>query len=292
MYLILFLLGSGVGSFLNVITLRYSENGYVLGAHVVYGRSHCLHCGKTLRWYELVPLLSFILQLGRCRSCKVRLTLQYPIVELLTALTFIFLPYYFFVYQKTLYLDLSDQWLLGFSALWILVFLGLLTLGIIDYRKYLVPDEIIVFLAVLGIVWTIFLALSGHFGEFYGSFIGEYAALFGLKSSLWLNHILGSVLGALLIGAIFFGTRGKGIGFGDVKLFGALGILFGWPDIILVFFFSFIVGAAFSIPLLIRRLKGMKDFVPFAPFIALASLLVFYFGHDIMRMYFSLFSFS
>lgn len=283
-------MGLGIGSFLNVLTLRYDEAGPVFGKHIVFGRSHCLYCKKTLAWYELIPLLSFVIQLGRCRTCKAKLTLQYPLVELITALIFIFIPYYFFVYQKTLYLNLSSNWLTGFSALWILVFLGLLTLGIIDYRKYLVPDELIVFLAALGVLWTLLLMFSNNFSELRGSFIGSNAEIFGLRGNLWLNHIAGSVLGALLIGMIFFGTKGKAIGFGDVKLFSALGLLFGFPDIIIIFFFSFIVGALVSLPLLIRRLKGMKDFVPFAPFIVIASLLVFYFGNDIMRMYFSLFS--
>lgn len=291
MHYILFLLGLGLGSFINVLTLRYKETGWVFGAHVVYGRSHCPHCEKILDWYELIPLLSFVMQLGRCRSCKARISLQYPIVEFLAGAIFTLVPYYFFVYQKIYFLNLSGEWLWWFSALWILVFLILLTLGVIDYRKYLVPNELILLVAAAGIVWILLLAPSGHFSEISGSFIGEYAGLLGLRGNLWLNHALAGILGALGIGAIFFATRGRAIGFGDVKLFGALGLLFGWPDILLVFFFSFIVGAAFSIPLLIRRLKGMKDFVPFAPFIVIASFLVFYFGGVIMKLYFSLFNF-
>lgn len=290
MYFILFLLGAGIGSFLNVLTLRYDEEGPVFGSHIVFGRSHCPNCGKILSWYELMPILSYILQLGKCRSCEAKLTLQYPMVELITGIIFVSVPYYFFVYQTTYFIGLSSAWLAGYSTLWILVFIGLLSLGLIDYRKYLVPDELIIYTALLGVVWTLILALSGNFGELKGSFIGEFAALFYLRGNLWLNHITAGILGLLGIGVIFFGSKGRAIGFGDVKLFGALGLLFGYPDIILVFFLSFMVGAIVSLPLLIRRLKGMKDFVPFAPFIIVSSFLVFYFGNDILRIYFRLFN--
>jgi len=269
LYFILFLLGLGIGSFLNVVTLRYNEDGWVAGRHLG-GRSRCPHCGKTLAWYELIPLLSFIIQGAKCRSCGAPLSWQYPLVELLTALIFVFVPYQLAI--------------LGPSLIWILVFVSLLTIAVIDFRKYMVPDEVTAFLFVLGIVWTAFFA--------GGSFIGEHAEFFGLQGNVWQNHIFAAFLGAALIALIFFGTKGKAIGFGDVKLFGALGLLFGWPDIVLVFFLSFIVGALFSVPLLIRRLKGMKDFVPFAPFIAVASLIIFFAGDVIMNWYFSLLGLS
>jgi leader peptidase (prepilin peptidase)/N-methyltransferase len=101
---------------------------------------------------------------------------------------------------------------------------------------------------------------------------------------------LGGLAGALIIGAIFFLSRGKAIGFGDVILLGVLGFLFGWPDVVLILLLSFLIGASVSIILLIRRDKGMKDFVPFAPFIALSSLIVFFCGADLLRWYFSVFN--
>lgn len=289
MYYILFILGLGIGSFLNVVTMRYKEDGLVFGNHIVFGRSHCPNCKKILSWYELIPVISFILQLGRCRSCKEKMSYQYPVIELITALIFVFVPYYFFVYQKVLFIGISDNFLIEYSVIWVLVFLSLLTIGVIDYKKYIVPDELVVLIALLGVAWTVLLFESNNFGVITGSFIGSYADLFNLRENLWINHLVGSVLGLLAIGTIFFGTRGAAIGFGDVKLFGALGLLFGYPDIFLVFFLSFTTGAIFSLPLLIRKLKGMKDFVPFAPFIIIASFLVFYFGNDILGIYFDLF---
>ncbi len=302
-YYILFILGLGIGSFINVVTLRYREEGFVFGKHIVYGRSHCSSCKRVLSWYELVPLLSFIILLGKCRTCKSKLSFQYPIVELICGAFISTIPYYFFKYHNDYFINTSSEWLILFSVLWILVFLGLIIIGVIDYRKYIVPDELVLSTALLGIIWIIFLAVTNNFGFLKGSFLGEYASIFGLRAGsvtsdlagynlvfgLIVNHLVGFVLGLVLVGIIFFSTKGAAIGFGDVKLFGALGILFGYPDVILIFFLSFISGAIFSLPLLVRKLKGMKDYVPFAPFIIFASTLVFYFGNDIIRIYFHFF---
>lgn len=285
-YYILFIFGLGIGSFINVVTMRYKEEGSVFGSHIVYGRSHCPKCSRVLSWFDLIPVISYFVLLGKCRTCYAKLSIQYPLIEILTGLIFVSIPYYFFVYQKVIFMDVSTNFLIVYSVIWVMVFLFLLIIGIIDYLKYIVPDELVVLIAVLGIAWLISLALSNNFGTFKGSFMGANAEIFELRNNLWINHLVGFVLGLLLIGTIFFGTKGRAIGFGDVKLFGALGILFGYPDILLVFFLSFITGAIVSLPLLIRKLKGMKDYVPFAPFIILASFSVYYFGSDIMRIYF------
>lgn len=290
-YFLLILLGLGVGSFLNVITFRYREDSWILGGHAILGRSRCSHCRKVLKWYELLPLLSFVFQRGKCRLCRKRISSQYPLIELLTAFIFVIIPYYFFFSSNIFFLSLSLNWLIIFSIVWILVFTGLLALAVIDYREYLIPNEIIIYLVAFSVIWTLILTFIGD-TDFSGSFLQTYSNIFGLRNNALLNHVFSGILGALLVVLVFLVTKGKAIGFGDVKLFGALGLLFGWPDVILIFFLSFIVGAIFSIPLLIRGTKGMKDFVPFAPFIVIASFLVFYLGNDIMKVYFSLFSIS
>ena len=295
-YAVLFLFGISIGSFLNVLSLRHKEGQFILGKRVIGGRSRCLSCKRTLKWYELIPLASFIWQLGRCRSCGSRLSFQYPLVEFMAGVIVPAVAFYFFDYARLSYIDfiLKGELAVLYAAffIWSLVFLSLLLLSIIDFREYLIPDEISYFLAFLGICWVALLTLMTSMSTsliYLGSFLGQYARMFELWHGVLTDHLLGAVAGSLAIGAIFFLSRGKAIGFGDVILLGVLGFLFGYPDIVLILFLAFLLGAILGIVLIARKRKGMKDFVPFAPFVAMASLLVFFFGADIMRFYFSVF---
>ena len=113
--------------------------------------------------------------------------------------------------------------------------------------------------------------------------------MFGLRDNVWLNHLAAALLAALFFGAIIYLSRGKGMGIGDLKLGAALGLLIGWPDIALALMLAFIVGAVFSVVLMILRKKGMKDYLPFGPFIVAGTALVFLGGYEIVRFYFTLF---
>lgn len=282
-YSLLFVFGLTIGSFLNVVSLRYAPDKFLFGAHIIRGRSRCLNCKKTLRWRELFPIASFLFQKGRCRSCGFRLSRQYPLIEFLAGVICAVVPFYFLEYKKINYLawPLNGQpsALYLAAVLWAVVFLALLLLSVIDYRQYLVPHEFIYILLGLALIWA---GLNG------GSFLKPYADLFGF-GNIFLSRLFGGFIGALAIGLIFFISKGKAIGFGDVKLMSALGLLFGWPDILLIFFWAFTIGAAWSLVLLARGIKTAKDVVPFAPFIAAASFLVFYLGSDMMRIYFNFF---
>jgi leader peptidase (prepilin peptidase)/N-methyltransferase len=290
-----FVFGTAIGSFINVIALRYREDRPLVTKASLIGRSHCVYCKKTLAWYELIPLVSFVLQLGRCRSCGRRLNVQYPIVELLGGLIAYAVYVYFFKFRFLdffpLHGGLPTPLYLGIAALWLLVFFLFLLMAAIDYRAYLIPDEIPVILFLLAIVWVVILMQHEAIIPFGGSFLGAYMSIFNVHLDVLPAHLLGAFLGASFIALIFFASRGKAIGFGDVKLLGAIGFLYGFPDIILITALSFILGALGSVVLLIRRRKGMKDFVPFAPFIALAAFLVFFSGREIVALYFSAFPF-
>ncbi|MBI4992513.1 MAG: prepilin peptidase [Candidatus Harrisonbacteria bacterium] len=278
---LLFLFGLITGSFLNVVSFRYDPEKSVFNFRNLLGRSHCPFCRKTLRWYELIPVLSFVVQLGKCRSCGAKLSWQYPLVELTSGLIFL-LPLYFSNYTLT-----PKPYTLIESIIWILVFLTFLLIWTIDYRLYLIPDELNWALVILGLV--LILSSAGNFGEFQGSFIGPYASLFGLRQNIWLNHLFGAGFGILLTGAIIFLTRGKGMGMGDLKLLGALGFLYGWPDVLFIFMFGSLVGGVVSAVLLLIRRWGMKSQVPFGPFLILGAMLVFFFGEFLLRQYFTLF---
>lgn len=286
-WIILFIFGLAIGSFLNVVSLRYEPGNKVFDLKIINGRSHCPHCQKTLRWYELVPLLSFIVQFGKCRSCGYKLSWQYPIVELLSGLIFVLVPFAL----------LASGYTLVAILIWILIFVLFLLLSIIDFRHYIIPDSINLFLAFLGIILiTIYLIfpinqLTNSLIN-YNSFIGHYSLLFNFSflSSIWLNHLFAAFIAMALVAMIIILSRGRGMGWGDFKLVGALGLIFGWPDILMILFLSFIVGSIFVLPLLIKKQKTMKDVVPFGPFLIIASILTFFLGYQIIDCYFKLFS--
>ena len=273
----LFIVGLAMGSFLNVVILRYKEDKNVFNISYLSGRSHCPHCKSQLRWYELLPIFSFIYQKGKCNHCGKKISWQYPLIELATG--FIFL------------LPLAISHIpLAISVLWVLAFVIFLLIWAIDYRLYLIPDELNISLFILAVVKIILDQRFKLFGNFQGSFMGGYADIFGLRHNIWINHLSAAAIGAIIIVFFILISRGRGMGLGDLKLMFVLGLLFGWPDIVLIFMLGSLVGALVSVPLLVLRKKGMKDLLPFAPFLIIGSILIFFFGEMILRGYFNLFT--
>lgn len=288
---LLFLIGLCVGSFLNVLIFRYfPEKSLFCNVKKCVGRSKCMTCDKTLRWYELIPVVSFFAQVGRCRGCKAKISWQYPLIELAGGLAFL-LPYYFKITPEfnSLFIALPMYFWI-FSALWVAIFSVFILTWAIDNKFFIIPDELNVFLAVLGILLVAENGFYGNFSQFgKGSFLAGFSMLFGLRQNIWVNHLFGALIGLVVIGLIILITRGRGMGVGDLKLAGALGIIFGWPDIIFVLAFSFIIGSLYGIYLLIKRIKGFKDSVPFGPFLVLGALTLFFFGQQILGYYFNFF---
>ncbi len=246
--------GLAMGSFLNVVASRYDGERFLLSTKLIGGRSHCEQCGETLRWFELVPLFSFAAQGGRCRRCKARLSAQYPIVELLSGMIFVFVP-----------LATSS---IAAAALWIAVFEALLVMALIDIRLGIIPDEINIFLGVVGVLLLL------------------------IPAPLDAAAVIPKIIAALGAGAFFAlliaVTRGKGMGMGDLKLAVPLGLLFGWPEIILVLMAAFVIGAAVGVIAIARGTNSMKGTLPFGPFLALGAVTAFFWGAPIIGWYLSL----
>jgi prepilin signal peptidase PulO-like enzyme (type II secretory pathway) len=249
MNIVLFALGIVVGSFVNVVTLRYDPDRPLFDQRVVGGRSRCPKCGGQLRWFELVPLASYLLQGGKCLRCKKFISPQYLVGEVLCGLMFVLVgsrpaggllfPWY----------D-AQPIAMGF---WFAVFLTLFLIMRIDVRTMIIPDELNIALASLGF----FIAgMSGDFLAHVGAAIGAG--------------------GAFLV--LVLATRGRGMGVGDVKLAAGLGLVFGWPAVALVCAGGFIIGAAYGIVALALRTKKLSSAVPFAPFLAVAAFVVFLSG--------------
>lgn len=288
---LLFILGAAFGSFLNVVALRYDPDTFLFSPKVIGGlsgkgkadQSRCPHCGKALRWFELIPLLSFAVQGGRCRSCRARISFRYLLVELISGALFAITPSALpapYLLPPASYLS---------ATVWVAAFSSLLLMALIDIKWYLIPDEVHALLVLAGI-GNIFL-VKDIFGPVAGSFTNEYGLLFrpAFLGAPLLNHLAAAALGALFFSLIIVVTRGRGMGWGDVKLAAALGFLFGWPDILFVIVFAFIVGSVYGAWTMLRREKNMKSAVPFGPFLALGAFLVVLWGNDILHWYFGLF---
>ncbi len=256
---------------MNVLALRYNGEHFIFDPKVIGGRSRCPHCKKTLKWLELIPLISFLAQGGRCRHCKSRIGFQYPAVELISGLIFVFIPAHFGGNP-------------ALSALWIIAFEILLLITYIDIRIQMVPDELDVMLGAVAVFTAIFsIGISGS-GNI--SSLAGYAAPFGLQDNFLASHIAGAIFGAGFFLFLILITRGKGMGWGDAKLALPLGFLFGWPDVAILYGVAFIVGAIVGAVLLMRKEKTMKSALPFVPFLTAGAVFVFFFGSAAAAWYF------
>lgn len=258
---LLFIFGLAIGSFMNVLALRYEPARHIFRKETIGGRSRCMKCATTLAWYELVPILSFIALRGRCRYCNTAIALQYPLVEILggliaTALTSI-------------------------SVIWVIALYILLFITIVDVRLRIIPDGANVALGILGIIgmWSARPSVLG------------YAAVWlaAPENEVW-NHLLAAAIGLVFFGMIIIYSRGRGMGVGDLKMAIALGLLFGYPDIILVFILAFTLGAIVGVGYLLVGAR-LKDAIPFGPFLALGSALTLFSGARMMEWYLNVFGF-
>jgi prepilin signal peptidase PulO-like enzyme (type II secretory pathway) len=265
---ILFVFGIAIGSFLNVVAMRYDGERFLFSTKLIGGRSHCEQCKKTLRWFELVPLFSFAFQSGRCRQCNARLSIQYPIVELLSGMIFVFVSLALGVGMGGAFMPGAGTALIPVAILWVAVFEALLVMTLIDIRLGIIPDEINIFLAIVGILLLL------------------------IPTPLNAVAVLVRVIAALGAGAFFAlliaVTRGKGMGMGDLKLAIPLGLLFGWPEIVLVLMAAFVIGAAVGVIAIARGKNSMKGTLPFGPFLALGAVTAFFWGAPIIGWYLSL----
>jgi prepilin signal peptidase PulO-like enzyme (type II secretory pathway) len=257
MLVILFLFGLAMGSFLNVVATRYDGEHFLFSTKLIGGRSHCEQCKKTLRWFELVPLFSFVAQGGRCRRCKARFSIQYPIVELLSGMIFLFV-------SLAVGVDALVASVFA-AALWIAVFEALLVMTLIDIRLGVIPDVVGIVLALIP------LALFGWQGG-------------GIALARILAALGAGVFFALLIAV----THGKGMGMGDLKLAIPLGLIFGWPEIVLVLMAAFVIGAIVGVITVARGVNSIKGTLPFGPFLALGAVTAFFWGAPIIGWYLSL----
>lgn len=294
-FAILFVFGLLIGSFLNVLIFRYNPDGKLFSLIKLSGRSMCRSCGKTLVSRELIPLFSFIFLKGKCRKCKSKISIQYPIVEFLSGVFCAGVPLFFNWFYGinnisfVNFLLPTSYYLLLF--VWILIFFSWIVIFVIDIRHYVIPDEINIFLLLCGglVIW--FSNLNLHiFQPMRISFLRHYALILSPSQNILVSHLLGALIGAAFLGLLFLLSRGRGIGVGDIKLIFVSGLALGWPDIGFASGISFLLGGVYAIMLFVLKKKTMKDKIPFGPFLVLGFLITMLFGYETMNWYFSLFN--
>ena len=249
--LILFLFGLVIGSFLNVLIDRAP-----LSESILWGRSHCDYCKKPLRWFELLPVVSYVVQKGMCRRCHKKLRVQYPIVELTNAVF-----YGAIAWSLGPITTLAD---IGMLLAILLFTSSSLAIVVADFLYQLIPDGSIVMLIVASLIRITVSPASAV------THIGSAVGAFGVLYFLW------------------WVTRGKGMGFGDVKLAGALGLFFGFPDIVLSFYIAFLTGAIVGVILMLGKRAGMKTKIAFGPFLIFGAIVTLVFSQPIYTLWFSL----
>jgi prepilin signal peptidase PulO-like enzyme (type II secretory pathway) len=253
---ILFVFGLILGSFLNVVGLRWPGPDEVPAKRVMKnlgGRSHCPECHKTLSWYELIPVLSFVIQRGKCRGCGTTISWQYPVIEILTGLIFV-----------TVY---SLQLTVLQNVLFLTVFCIYIAILIYDFHTKIIPDSLVYSAIGLSLVFRI-------------------ASCELLAVSCKPVDLLAGPIIFLFFGSIWYFSKGRAIGFGDAKLGLSVGLLLGAAKGFSAIILSFWLGTAVAIFLLIRKGFTMKSEVPFAPFIVLGAWLAVVFNLDLLYVSF------
>ena len=235
--------GLCVGSFLNVCIFRIPRE-----ESIVTGPSHCMSCGERLKWFELIPVFSFLMQGGRCRHCKAKLSPQYPLIEAANAAGWVIC-----LFVK----GFSIEFFLGCA-----LFSALLTLAVIDARTMEIPFGINVFIFILGLV-RLFTDLNN-----------------------WPLYLIGfaAVSGFFLL--VYLITGGRGIGGGDIKLMAAAGLLLGWKSILLSLMIAAIVATV--VHLIRMAIVKAGKMLAFGPYLSIGIFIAFLFGDIVINWYMSL----
>lgn len=261
-YLIAFVGGAIIGSFLNVYIYRF-HTGKSLN-----GSSHCLSCGTKLKWFELFPILSYLMIKGRCRHCHSRVPVRYFLIELLTGFLF-----FLTLLVTTVLLEVLLLWVIAAVLVVILTY---------DYYHFIIPDSLTIMVTVLALLLSAFTYF-----------------VYGRAFDLILIDILSALAGAGFFLFLWLISKGQWLGFGDVKLAFPLGLLVGAESVFSFVVMSFWIGAAISLIILgiqkIQRGKThlrlttpgitMKSAVPFAPFLIAGALVTFYANINVLSFF-------
>lgn len=259
-YLYIFFIGACLGSFYNVVGLRISQD-----KSIVRPRSSCPNCGHELSFWELIPVLNYFLLVGKCRECKSRISTKYLIFEILTGLLFIY-SYYMFGFNLELIVALT------FISLFIII-------SVSDLEYMLIEDVVVLFFLVLILIERYFITIPLTFNTF------------GLNPLL--ESLIGGAFGfGLLYWIAFIGKKiynKEVMGGGDIKLYGIIGIVLGLKLTFISLFLASILGSIIGLILIKLKIVKPSTPIPFGPFIAVSSLISYFYGYELINWYLNLF---
>ena len=241
-YLFIFILGAVIGSFLNVCIYRIPKQ-----ESIATPASHCPQCSTPIRFYDNIPILSFLILRGRCRTCGTPISVQYVIVEILNGAGYMLLIGRF---------GLSTE-----SILYAILFSALLVASAIDLHHRIIPDVITIPGTIAGLLASAFILPGGIKGSVIGTLLGS---------------------GIFFIAAV--ASRG-GMGGGDIKLIAMLGSFLGWINVIITIILSSFIGSLVGILMMIFLGKGRKYPIPFGPFLAIGGIISLFFHDEIVAWY-------
>lgn len=241
LYSIVFLYGIVIGSFLNVLIYRIPRN-----ESFVVSRSHCMSCGYQLKWYDLVPIFSYLLLKGKCRKCQKKISVQYPIVEAVNGILY-------------LVVFAVNGWQIT-SIIYCIFTSLLIVLSVIDFRTYEIPKGINIAIGILGIVTIAF------------------------DIANWLNYVIGFCSVSLFLMLLFLLSKGRAIGGGDIKLMAASGLVIGWKANILAFFLACLLGSI--IHTVRMKLTKEDHVLALGPYLAMGIFIAALWGEGLYEWYF------
>jgi len=245
----IFIIGLAVGSFLNVCIYRLPR-----GESLISPPSHCPECGSLIKWYDNIPLLSYLMLKGKCRNCSHLISPRYPLVEGLTASLYLLTFLFHRISGPSFLIVLKD-----------IIFISLLIpIFFIDLNDQIIPNSLSYSILILGL-------------------------LFSLLTKSLLSTLLGMGIGAgLFLGIHLLGSfflKEESLGVGDIKLAAGIGAFLGWKDALLCFFLSSILGGVVAGLLLLAHVKGGRERIPFAPFLVAGAFISIFFGEKLIHLY-------
>ena len=244
-------MGLVFGSFANVCIHRIPKN-----KTSILGRSYCPKCKKKINWYDNIPLISYLILSGKCRKCKKNISIKYFVIELISALSFVFIYIYFDNFTEIFYFQI--------------IVLILLIITFIDYKHFIIPDSLNYSLIILACLYFFIPNIELKFNENISQIV------------------IGGLAGYLSIWLIIFLYKNlkniEAMGLGDAKLMSAFGCFFGWQSIPVILFLSSISGLLFSFSSLLKKKSTLKTKIPFGPHIILGSVAYFVFGEKLFKL--------
>lgn len=239
-YIIIFLFGIVIGSFLNVCIYRIPKH-----EDIVKTRSHCMTCGYQLKWYDMFPVFSYLFLRGKCRKCSAKLSVQYPLIEAANGILYVLI-----VFVNGVNVE---------SLLYCLLTSALLVLSVIDFRTYEIPFGINLFILALGLI----------------RLVTDYRN--------FLTYLIGFLTVSVVLAVIYYISKGRAIGGGDVKLMAACGLLLGWKLIIMAFLLGCVLGAVIHV--IRMKVSGEDHVLAMGPYLSMGVFIATLWGDQILTWY-------